>query len=246
MIPWLAPGEPFPPVARALRAPNGLLAASAEMDVERLIDAYAHGIFPWYSEGEPVLWWSPDPRMVLHCDEFRVTRSLRKTLARAAGSRSLEVRIDTAFSTVMRACAAPRADGVGTWITEAVLHAYAGLHARGLAHSVETWMDGELVGGLYGVALGRMFFGESMFARTTDASKVALATLVRILLSEGVAMIDCQQATKHLASLGGREIPRDQFIDHVRHAVQQPPLDWHRLPQPLNALLAAPFSTQAG
>jgi leucyl/phenylalanyl-tRNA--protein transferase len=239
MIPWLSAGQPFPPVDSALRAPNGLLAASSELSVERLIAAYSQGIFPWYSEGEPVLWWSPDPRMVLCCDEFRVSRSLLKTLRRSARDPAVEVTIDRAFTDVMRACAAPRADDVGTWITDEVLRNYTALHARGLAHSVETWIDGGLAGGLYGLSIGRMFFGESMFTRAPDASKIALAALVRVLLSEGVPMIDCQQNTRHLASLGGREIARDEFTAHVRHAVRQPPIHWAQHRRRLNDELLA-------
>ncbi|HQR22200.1 MAG TPA: leucyl/phenylalanyl-tRNA--protein transferase [Burkholderiaceae bacterium] len=245
MIPWLAAGQPFPDVERALRAPNGLLAASTELTVERLIEAYKRGIFPWYSEGEPVLWWSPDPRMVLRCAEFRVSRSLQKVLRRSAADPDIEVCVDRAFGEVMRACAAPRSDDVGTWITPEVLDAYGKLHARGLAHSVETWIDGELAGGLYGVSLGRMFYGESMFARAPNASKIALAALVQLLHREGVAMIDCQQNTRHLASLGGREIARHEFLVHVRHAVGQPPIPWNDYRRCLNAELTAEYG-QAG
>lgn len=239
MIPWLRAGQPFPEVSSALRAPNGLLAASPDLAVERLLTAYSHGIFPWYSEGEPVLWWSPDPRMVLFCAEFRASRSLRKILRRSIGDRTVEVWVDRAFGQVMRACAAPRSDDVGTWITHDVMLAYGELHARGLAHSVETWVDGELVGGLYGVSLGRMFYGESMFARMADASKIALAALVQILLREGVPMIDCQQNTRHLASLGGREIARDTFCAHLAGAVNRTPIDWAKYRHArLNARLA--------
>ncbi|HJW50550.1 MAG TPA: leucyl/phenylalanyl-tRNA--protein transferase [Burkholderiaceae bacterium] len=240
MIPWLAPGQTFPPVDAALRAPNGLLAASAELSIERLLAGYAEGIFPWYSEGEPVLWWSPDPRMVLLCAEFKVSRSLQKALRRCAREPAIEVVIDRAFADVVRACSAPRADGAGTWITPEVMHAYGDLHERGLAHSVETWVDGALAGGLYGVSLGRMFFGESMFARRPDASKIALAALVRVLLDEGVAMIDCQQNTRHLASLGGREITRNDFTAYVRQAVRQPPIAWAKYRRRLNDVLANP------
>ncbi len=228
MIPWLAGGQPFPEVVTALRAPNGLLAASADLSVDRLLAAYRCGIFPWYSDGEPVLWWSPDPRMVLPCAEFRVTRSLRRTLRQAARSASVTISIDRAFVDVMRACAAPRSAEVGTWITGQVIDAYAELHALGLAHSVETWVDGALVGGLYGVSLGTMFYGESMFTREADASKLALAALVQILIRERVPMIDCQQNTRHLASLGGREIARHDFCAHVQRSVVQPPVDWSR------------------
>lgn len=229
MIPRLAPGQPFPAVSRALRVPNGLLAASWDLTPERLVEAYSQGIFPWYSQDEPVLWWSPDPRMVLVCDELRTSQSLRKRLrriARGGGDDAVEVRVDTAFQRVMQECAAPRRDESGTWITPDVIEAYGALHAHGLAHSVETWIDGELAGGLYGVSLGRMFYGESMFARAADASKIALAALVALLRREGVAMIDCQQNTRHLASLGGREISREAFCVHVASVVRQPPIDW--------------------
>lgn len=226
MIPWLREGEDFPPVRSALRRPNGLLAASSDLTPARLVAAYAQGIFPWYAEGEPVLWWSPDPRMVLHVDEFRVSRSLRKTLAQVAASPRVELWLDRDFEAVMRACAEPRAGQPGTWITADILAAYTALHRAGLAHSVETWIDGELVGGLYGVSLGRMFYGESMFARTRDASKVALATLVRLLLRERVAVIDCQQDTAHLASLGARAISRTSFCAHLDATVPLSAPDW--------------------
>lgn len=226
MIPWLAPGQPFPPVDQALRSPNGLLAASVDVTPQRLLAAYRCGIFPWYSVGEPVLWWSPDPRMVLYPHEFRAARSLQKQLRRAARSEALELRIDSAFEDVIHACAAPREHDAGTWITAEMIVAYTELHRDGLAHSVETWIDGELAGGLYGVALGRMFYGESMFARSADASKIALALLVRVLLEEKVAVIDCQQNTRHLASLGGREIPRRDFLAHLHTAVGAAPLNW--------------------
>jgi leucyl/phenylalanyl-tRNA--protein transferase len=239
MIPWLAAGQSFPGVNSALRTPNGLLAASSGITVEQLIDAYAQGIFPWYAEGEPVLWWSPDPRMVLFCSELRVSRSMQRTLRHSARDPAVEVCIDRAFNEVMLACSEPRSDEAGTWITPEILRTYGELHRRGLAHSVETWIDGKLVGGLYGVSLGRMFFGESMFARATDASKIALAALVRVLLREQVPMIDCQQNTRHLASLGGREIARHEFIAHVRRAVRQPPVHWAAYRCRLNAELVS-------
>jgi leucyl/phenylalanyl-tRNA---protein transferase len=241
MIPWLSTGQPFPGVDTALRAPNGLLAASSELTVEQLIAAYRQGIFPWYAEGEPVLWWSPDPRMVLYCDEFRLSRSLSKSLLRTATDAAMEVTIDRDFEGVMQACAEPRSAEVGTWITQQVRDTYGALHLRGLAHSVETWVDGRLVGGLYGVSIGRMFFGESMFTRATDASKIALAALVRILQAEAVPVIDCQQNTRHLASLGGREIARDMFCAHVASAVTLAPIAWAKYRHArLNALLAPP------
>lgn len=226
MIPWLREGEDFPPVSSALRQPNGLLAASIEITPARLVAAYEQGVFPWYAEGEPVLWWSPDPRMVLHVDEFRVSRSLRKTLAQVAANSRVELWLDRNFAAVMRACAEPRSGQPGTWITAEIIAAYTALHRAGLAHSVETWVDGELAGGLYGVSLGRMFYGESMFTRTRDASKIALATLVRVLRHEQVAMIDCQQDTAHLASLGARAISRAAFCAHLEAAVLMPAPHW--------------------
>lgn len=207
MIPWLSPDAPFPPLERALARPNGLLAAGGDLSVARLLAAYRRGIFPWFSPGEPILWWAPDPRMVLFPDEFKVSRSLKKRLARA----DYELRVDTAFTRVMQACAEPRDGTGGTWISPAMIAAYGALHEAGYAHSFETWIGGELAGGLYGVALGRAFYGESMFARQTDASKIALAHLVRHLQAEGYGVIDCQMNTAHLASLGAREIPRAEF-----------------------------------
>ena len=224
MIPWLEAEDPFPPVTRALREPNGLLAAGADLSVARLTEAYRRGIFPWYGEGQPLLWWSPNPRMVLFPPELRLSRSLRKRLRR----RDYVIRCDSAFDAAVRACAAPRAGQSGTWITEEMIAAYGALHCQGLAHSVETWIDGELVGGLYGVALGRMFYGESMFARATDASKVALAHLVKQLARWNFGMIDCQMQTAHLASFGAREIPRAEFTRNLRELVNYPqsPAEW--------------------
>ncbi len=223
MIPWLDRNQPFPPLTRALLEPNGLLAAGGELSAERLIEAYQHGIFPWYSADQPLLWWSPDPRMVLMPAELKISRSLGKRLHKP----DFEVRIDSAFETVMRACAAPRDGQAGTWITDDMVAAYTELHRRGLAHSVETWIDGELAGGLYGVALGRMFYGESMFMRATDASKIALAHLARQLHRWGFGLIDCQMQTSHLASLGAREIPRDDFVRQLTVLVNcEPPSSW--------------------
>jgi leucyl/phenylalanyl-tRNA--protein transferase len=228
MIPWLAAGEPFPPVAQALREPDGLLAAGSELSPQRLRQAYAQGIFPWYSDGQPVLWWSPNPRMVLYTAEFRPARSLRKRLRAVGRGDRWRLTLDHAFVRVMQECAAPRATVGGTWITAKMAAAYDELHRAGCAHSVEVW-DGEaLVGGLYGVALGRMFFGESMFSRATDASKTALALLVRILLAEEMPLIDCQQATAHLSSLGARCIDRAHFCAEVVRLAQAPPPDWQR------------------
>jgi leucyl/phenylalanyl-tRNA--protein transferase len=227
VIPWLETDTPFPDVSRALTAEApGLLAAGADLSPRRLLMAYRHGIFPWFSEGQPILWWSTDPRMVLMTDQFRISDSLKKTLRkverdRAAGGR-WQVRFDSAFEDVMRACAAPRRDGPGTWISDDIIAGYTGLHRLGYAHSAELWLDGELVGGAYGVSIGRMFYGESMFARVTDGSKIALAYLVRFLRFHGVAMIDCQQETGHLASLGAAPIPRAHFLAHLRNNIDLP------------------------
>ncbi len=212
--------QPFPPVELALAQPNGLLAVGGDLSPERLLEAYRHGIFPWFNEDDPILWWSPDPRMVLFPAEFKISRTLRKTLRNG----NYEVHTDTAFEQVMRACAAPRNGQAGTWILEEMIAAYCELHRMGYAHSVETWMDGELVGGLYGMAIGSMFYGESMFCRRTDASKIALAHLARQLERHGFGMIDCQMNTPHLASLGAREIPRDDFINRLRELIHYPPI----------------------
>jgi leucyl/phenylalanyl-tRNA--protein transferase len=219
VIPWLRPHAPFPPLDKALSDPNGLLAASADLTPVRLLDAYRHGVFPWYSDGQPVLWWSPDPRMVLFVDEFRVARSLRKVLK----SGRFEVRVDGAFRGVVEECAlAPRPGQLGTWITPEVIDAYTALHEAGYAHSVESWQDGVLVGGLYGVTIGRMFYGESMFAHVPDASKVALVHLVALLRSNAMPLIDCQQETQHLARFGARPIPRREFAKRLAALVNSP------------------------
>lgn len=207
MVPWLSANHAFPPVEKALVEPNGLLAAGGDLSLERLLAAYRQGIFPWYNPGSPILWWSPDPRMVLFPDEFKVSHSLRKALRR----KHYEIRMDTAFAQVILACAEPRDTSLGTWITLPMQQAYIRLHETGFAHSVETWIDGELAGGLYGVALGRVFFGESMFSRANNASKIALAHLIRQLQVWKFGLIDCQMSTPHLASLGAREIPRAEF-----------------------------------
>jgi leucyl/phenylalanyl-tRNA--protein transferase len=220
MIHWLRPAEPFPPVETALAEPNGLLAAGDELSAERLLEAYQQGIFPWFNADQPVLWWSPDPRMVLLPAELRVARSLAKVLR----NRVYEVRADSAFRTVMQACAEPRNHQNGTWISPAMIEAYHALHRRGIAHSIETWIDGELAGGLYGVAIGRMFYGESMFTRVTDASKIALVHLVRQLERWGFGMIDCQMHTAHLGRMGGREIPRAAFVRKLGELVNYPPI----------------------
>src|ERR1700704_233608 len=200
MIPWLERDTPFPPIQSALKDPNGLLAAGADLSRERLLEAYRHGIFPWFSEGDPILWWSPDPRMILFPAELKISRSFGKTLR----NRSYEARFDSAFDEVLAGCAAPRKGSPGTWISGAMIEAYRNLHRLGYAHSVETWIDGDLAGGLYGAAIGRGFFGESMFSRARDASKIALAALVAHLESAGFGLIDCQMRTPHLETLGAR------------------------------------------
>jgi leucyl/phenylalanyl-tRNA--protein transferase len=217
MIPWLGPHDPFPPVNRALREPNGLLAAGRTLSVPTLLEAYALGLFPWFNEDEPVLWWSPDPRMVLAPADLHVSSSLRRRLRKGG----YEVRADTAFAAVMRACAAPRPGQPGTWITRRMIDAYVRLHEAGHAHSVETWVEGTLVGGLFGVAIGRAFFGESMFTTVTDASKIAFVHLVRQLERWGFGLIDCQMKTPHLASLGAREIPRAAFVAEIARLTKQ-------------------------
>jgi leucyl/phenylalanyl-tRNA---protein transferase len=211
MIPWLDHSLHFPPPASALAEPNGLIAAGGDLSAQRLLAAYHRGIFPWYSPDEPILWWSPNPRMVLFPDELHVPRSLAKALR----NRDYTVRFDTAFADVMTRCAAPRPGQDGTWIGPDIIAAYCKLHALGFAHSVETWIDDQLVGGLYGVAIGRVFFGESMFALSPDASKIAFVHLVRQLQGAGFKLIDCQMQTHHLSRFGGRPIPRDDFLRHL-------------------------------
>jgi leucyl/phenylalanyl-tRNA--protein transferase len=226
MIPWLEPDTPFPPLESAMRHPNGLLAAGADLSPERLLQAYRLGIFPWYSPNQPPLWWSPDPRMVLFPEELKVSRSLAKRLRK----KDYEIRSDTAFREVMLACAStPRPDQDGTWIVPEILEGYCKLHELGYAHSVETWIDGKLVGGLYGVAIGRMFYGESMFHHVTDASKIAFVHLVYHLQRQGYGMIDCQMHTEHLARFGAREIPRNEFARRLVEWVNlnpEPPGKW--------------------
>ncbi|MDP2133876.1 MAG: leucyl/phenylalanyl-tRNA--protein transferase [Sulfuritalea sp.] len=209
MIPWLPQDPVFPPLESALAEPNGLLAAGGDLSPQRLLAAYRRGIFPWYAAGEPILWWSPDPRMVLLPERLKISRSLAKTLRNAR----YELRLDTAFATVIDACASkPREGQPGTWITGEMQQAYCDLHRLGYAHSVETWVDGRLAGGLYGIAIGRAFYGESMFSHARDASKIALAHLCAYLKLRGFGIIDCQMETRHLASLGATPIPRREFV----------------------------------
>ena len=211
---WIAPGNrdlTFPDVNLALREPDGLLAIGGDLTPERVLAAYRQGIFPWYSDSQPILWWSPDPRTVLYPDSLKLSRSLRKTLRRGR----FNVTMDKAFREVIGGCAGPRPGNSGTWITADMTRTYCILHETGFAHSVECWLDEQLVGGLYGVSLGRVFFGESMFSRATDASKVAFAHLVRQLRAWDFGLIDCQVYSAHLASLGAEEIPRSLFIKHL-------------------------------
>jgi leucyl/phenylalanyl-tRNA---protein transferase len=232
VIRWLrGADDPLPEarfaLGRASDAP-GLVAVGGELSPARLAEAYGKGIFPWYSEGQPVLWWSPDPRMVLLPAEFRIARSLKKALRRFAGAARCELRIDSDFRHVISACATTLRDGEpGTWIVPEMIEAYCTWHGEGRAHSFETWIDGELAGGLYGVSLGRMFFGESMFMRRTDASKIALAGLVAFCREHGIETIDCQQRTSHLASFGGREMQRPEFLRRLGTALAMPAVtDW--------------------
>ncbi|OGB03486.1 MAG: leucyl/phenylalanyl-tRNA--protein transferase [Burkholderiales bacterium RIFCSPLOWO2_12_FULL_64_99] len=226
MIPWLEPDAPLPDTAQALGSNSdapGLLAASQDLSPERLTEAYRRGIFPWFSAGQPVLWWTTDPRMVLPVAEFKLTRSLRKTIQAFRRTPGCEVRVDHDVTQVMRACATTDRPGQdGTWIVPDMRTVYAQWHTEGAVHSFETWMNGELVGGLYGVSIGRMFYGESMFARRSDASKIALAALVCFCRAHGIEVIDCQQETAHLASLGARPWPRARFEAHLRAVVDLP------------------------
>ena len=211
MLKWLERDDPFPAPESALKDPSGLLCAGADLSVSRLLDAYRRGIFPWYSGAEPILWWSPDPRMVLFCEELKVSRSLAKNIR----NKGFEVTMDTCFERILLNCSKTRKDQAGTWLGPAMRKAYLALHRGGHAHSFETWQDGRLVGGLYGVAIGRMFYGESMFSTETDASKVALVGLVEDLRRRDMPLIDCQQRTPLLASLGAREIPRREFLRRI-------------------------------
>ncbi len=216
MIPWLRPEPVFPAIESALTDPNGLLAVGGDLSPERLLAAYRRGIYPWFSAGDPILWWSPDPRMALFPEQIRITRSFAKVLR----SGDYAVKLDTAFDQVIGACAAmPRAGQSGTWITAEMQAAYIRLHRLGHAHSVETWRGDKLIGGLYGIAIGKAFFGESMFSRATDASKIALAHLCRFLVARSFGIIDCQMETAHLASLGARPLPRTEFLKCVATCV---------------------------
>jgi leucyl/phenylalanyl-tRNA--protein transferase len=226
---WIDPSDPLPDTALALTpedGANGLLAAGADLSPERLIEAYSKGVFPWFSKGEPVLWWTPSPRMVLVLNEFKVSKSFRKEIRNALQDPRIAIAADHDFASTMRACAGPRQTGNGTWISEPMIAAYAALHANGLAHSVEVLRDGQPIGGLYCVSLGKMVFGESMFSQWPGASKIALAALVAWLKRYQGLVIDCQQRTAHLASLGGKEIDRPVFESYVCDLRAQAPLPW--------------------
>ncbi len=231
MLSWIDDDTPLPPAGSALGPASdapGLVAAGGSLNVARLDEAYRKGLFPWYSAGQPVLWWSPDPRMVLPTAGFHIAPSLRKTLRRFLRTPGCTLRFDSAFGDVISACASVPRDGQdGTWIVPALRRAYTDWHRAGTAHSVETWIDGELAGGLYFIGIGRMCFGESMFARRSDASKIALAGFVAACRERGVALIDCQQNTAHLARFGAREIPRAAFLQHLALTLgEQPVLEW--------------------
>ena len=215
MIYWLDSPLAFPDVKCALSEPSGLLCAGGDLEPATIVAAYSRGIFPWFSDGQPILWWSPDPRMVLFPGEFKYSKSLAKTVR----AKKFEVRFDTTFADVIKGCAEPRTEDGGTWIVDEMQTAYLRLHKQGVAHSVESWRDGKLMGGLYGIALGRMFFGESMFARETDASKVAMVALVEKLTRDGFELIDCQQETKHLARFGARPIARADFVRRLQELI---------------------------
>lgn len=218
---WLDPRDPhqpFPPAHLAMRDPNGLLAIGGDLSTTRLIRAYSQGIFPWYNPDEPILWWSPDPRAILLPEQFKLSRSLKKTLAR----HNYAVTLDRAFTDVLEGCGGPRAGSRGTWLGGDMKLAYRELHRRGFGHSVEVWREGQLLGGLYGVALGRAFFGESMFSRATDASKIGLYWLCHQLAGWGFRLIDCQVASDHLNSLGATEVSRERFLNLLRQAVAMP------------------------
>jgi leucyl/phenylalanyl-tRNA---protein transferase len=230
MLQWISADEPLPLASEAISDEpgfEGLVCAGLDLTTERLLEAYSKGIFPWFSEGQPVLWWSPDPRMVLKLENFRLHRSLEKVMRRRleegvhGEDSGWQIRVNTSFEQVMRACAEPRNGQNGTWITEDIIAAYSGLHAIGKAHSVEVWGAGQLIGGLYGVCLGKMFYGESMFARQADSSKTALAWLVNFLTLHGVPMIDCQQNTQHLSFMGAKEISRTDFLSSITKLIKQ-------------------------
>ena len=229
-LPWLEPGQSFPSTNLTWKANSpapGLLAAGGSLDTQTLCQAYSRGIFPWFAKDEPILWWSPDPRMVLEISKFKLHRSLKKTIAKFSAEPDCEIRIDTAFAQVISACATSQRHGQkGSWIVPQMIEAYTALHEAGFAHSVETWINGQLAGGLYCVAIGKAVFGESMFSRSSNASKIALAALVSFSKKNGIDQIDCQQNTAHLSTLGADVIPREQFTANVAHGLAYASPDW--------------------
>ena len=244
-IPWIDESDPLPPALSACMdeasGMKGLVAAGGGLAVQRLLEAYSQGMFPWYSEGQPILWWSPSPRMVLEVENFKLHRSLRKTLQKFAQLPSSHVTFDKAFDRVIAHCSEFKRQGQnGTWILQDMVRAYQALHRAGFAHSVETWIDGELVGGLYCVSIGKAIFGESMFALQTDASKIALSALVAFAKQNEIRWIDCQQNTRHLASLGAHEIAQADFLHAVNKAVTQTAPTWEFLPLYWKNLFSTP------
>jgi leucyl/phenylalanyl-tRNA--protein transferase len=224
MIYLIGKDDPFPPIEEALEEPNGLLAVGGDLSPQRLLYAYRLGIFPWFNPGDPILWWSPNPRMVLHLEDLKISRSLKKSLARA----DIEIRFDTAFRQVMENCALPRKNQDGTWISSAMIDAYCNLHAMGYAHSVEVYQHGTLCAGLYGIAMGKIFFGESMFTHIRDGSKVALVHLVSHLQEKGYLLIDCQVVSEHLSRLGAKTMDRKDFNRLLQTAIGSlEPGAWH-------------------
>lgn len=246
-LPWLKPGDPFPQVSEAWgeeSAAPGLLAVGGELSVPCLVDAYSRGIFPWFSEGQPILWWSTDPRMVLQVANFKLHRSFRKKLQQFIATPHCEIRVDSEFRQVIEACATTSRMGQsGTWILPEMVDTYAQLHQQGFAHSIETWIDGRMVGGLYCVAIGKAVFGESMFSHVPEASKIALAALVALCRHGGVGAIDCQQNTPHLASMGAAEMPRAAFLQHVESARSLSAIAWEFSPLYWSHVLPSPSST---
>jgi leucyl/phenylalanyl-tRNA--protein transferase len=244
VLPWLEPGESFPPATDAWGPGSdapGLLAAGGDLSLDSLLRAYRHGIFPWFNEGQPILWWSTDPRMVLKTTDFRLHRSFKKVLTKFAAGSTCEVRFDSNFRGVIERCSQTPRDGQsGTWIVPEMVDAYTQLHAMGYAHSVETWIDDQLVGGLYCVAIGTAVFGESMFSHKTDASKIALASLIAFCRAHGIAAIDCQQNTRHLGSLGAKEMPRAAFLKLVETGTGQAAVEWRFRPLYWTHILSTP------
>ncbi len=228
MIPWLAgvPDAPFPSLDSALVEPDGLLAAGGDLSILRLLNAYRHGIFPWFSEDDPILWWSPNPRMIIKTDSVHISRRLHRTLTRG----QFKLTLNTAFNEVIEACSAPRTEQDGTWIIPVIKEAYCQLHQAGHAHSLEVWMDDCLVGGIYGVSIGRMFFGESMFHRRTDASKIALVSLCDWLAKNRIDRLDCQVQSPHLIRMGAVRISRHEFLREIEQRCQQSPITFPQGP----------------